>query len=143
MIHIQYITSARNNKDIFWIKPLWCPIGSPFCIVRWTTKRGMNICPIYRGVRRKIDGTMYVECKYDDVPESKTQSYLVPPYSLPKRYDDVSTLNAATGSPENCPRCMHYIGSICMTYGEFRNPCDNFIDEERFITETAKKLWRD
>lgn len=145
MIHIQYIISTQNNKDTFWIKPLWCPIGSPFCIVRWTTKQGINICPLYWRVRRKVDGRMYVECTYDDVPKSntRTQSYLVPPYSMPNKYDEGSILNATTEVQENCLGCMHYLGSICMTYGEFRDPCDNFVDQERFIAETAKKLCRD
>ena len=144
MIHIQYLISNKD-KVVFWIKPLWCPIGRPFCIIRWTTKQGMNICSLYRSVRRKIDGTMYVECEYDDVPKPKavTQSYLVPPYSLPRKYDEGSTLNAITEAPENCLGCVHYLGSICMAYGEFQDPCDNFVEEERFIAETAKRLCRD
>ena len=144
MIHIQYLISTKD-KVVFWIKPLWCPIGRPFCIVRWVLKQGMNICPLYHSVRRKIDGTMYVECKYDDVPKSNTvtQSYLVPSYSLTSKYDEGFTLNATTKAPENCLGCMHDLGSICMTYGEFRDPCYNFVDEERFITETAKRLRED
>ncbi len=88
---------------------------------------------------------MYVECKYDDVPKSNTvtQSYLLPPYTPTNKYDEGFTLNATTEAPENCLGCMHYVGSICMTYGEFRDPCDNFIDEERFVTETAKRLRED
>src|SRR5712692_3777216 len=111
MIHIQYLISTKD-KVVFWIKPLWCPIGRPFCIIRWNTKQNMNICPLYCGVRRKIDGTMYVECKYDDVHKSNTatQSYLVPPYSLPSKYDEGSALNAISEAPENCFGCMHYLG---------------------------------
>jgi hypothetical protein len=144
MIHIQYII-FNKDKVVFWIKPLWCPIGSPFCIVRWNTKQGMNICPLYYGAKRKTDGGMCIECTYDNVSKSNsaTQSYLVPPYSLLNKYDEVSILNATTEAPENCLGCMHYLGFICMTYGEFRDPCDNFMDEERFVTETAKRLRED
>ena len=145
MIHIQYIISNQNNRDTFWIKPLWCPIGSPFCIVRWTKKKDMNICPLYHGAKRKTDRRMYVECKYDDVSESNTatQSYLVSPYSLQRKYDEGSTLNAITEAPENCLGCVHDLGSICMAYGEFQDPCENFVEEERFIAETAKRLCSD
>jgi hypothetical protein len=144
MIHIQYLISNKD-KVVFWIKPLWCPIGRPFCIIRWTTKQNMNICPLYHGARGKTYRRMYVECKYDGVPKSnaKTQSYLVPPYSLQSKYDEGSTLNATTEARENCFGCMHDLGSICMAYGEFRDPCHNFVDEERFIGETAKRLRED
>jgi hypothetical protein len=122
MIHIQYLISNKD-KSTFWIKPLWCPIGRPFCIAKWSTKQGINICPLYCGVRRETDGATGVWCKYDEIPN----------------------LNILTEIPENCLACSHYrclitLGDICILYREFRDPCSSFMYEERFIALPQNKF---
>ena len=125
MIHVQYLISTKN-RDNFWIKPFWCPIGRPFCIVRWNTKQGLNVCPFYSGVRRETDKAMYVWCKYDEVSKS----------------------NIPNNIPENCLICTYYrcpvtLGDICMLYREFRDPCSNFMDEEKSIVlRQTKSLFK-
>ncbi len=127
MTHVQYLISTKD-KSIFWIKPLWCPIGRPFCIVRWNTKRGINICPFYCGVRRETDGAMCVWCKYDEVSKPTTGTYTYSFKLSVGKYDEVSKSNIATQVPENCPTCTHYLGDICITKGELRDPCADFMD---------------
>jgi hypothetical protein len=127
MIHIQYLISTRD-KEIFWIKPLWCPLGRPFCVARWNQKQGINVCPCYCGVRREDYGSMYVWCKYDGLTNSITKTHT---YSLKlsvSGYDKESISNVGSMIPDNCPRCIQYLGDICITNGEFQNPCNDFTD---------------
>jgi hypothetical protein len=121
MIYIQYQILNNKEESIFWIKPLWCPIKRPFCIVRWNRKQDISICPFYCGIRGKSYGKNRIECGCDEELESQ----------------------ALGGVSENCPSCMHYLGSVCTYYGEFRDPCDSFFDEEKFFIETAKRLHED
>ncbi len=127
MIHIQYLISARD-KETFSIKPLWCPLARPFCIARWNQKQGINVCPFYCGVRRETHGSMYVWCKYDELPNSVTKTYTYNFNLSMGGQDRESISNVGSIVPDNCPRCIQYFGDICITNGDFRNPCNDFMD---------------
>lgn len=140
MIHIQYLISTKE-KEIFWIKPLWCPLARPFCISRWNQKQGINVCPCYSGVRRETYGPMYVWCKYDELPNTTARKYTYNFKLSVSNNDMESKLNTGAEIPDNCPRCIQYLGDICITNGEFRTPCDDFKDVITWL-QTAS-LFRD
>lgn len=134
MIHIQHFISTKDkDKGLFWIKPLWCPIGRPFCIVRWSTKQCINICSFYCGVRREGDRAMRVWCNYDELPQSKIGAYTYSFKLFFGRYDELSKSNISSGVPEDCPRCMHYLGDICIINGELQDNCTDFVDTNAWL----------
>jgi len=104
MLTVEYQGSPRDEV-LFWIKPLGCPIGKPFCVVRWNLEQGINTCQFYCGVRRTRYGISYVKCTYDEV-----------------------VIRNRTSDIPKCPKCTNYYGDICILYGEFRDPCFDFVD---------------
>ncbi|GIW47937.1 MAG: hypothetical protein KatS3mg078_1814 [Deltaproteobacteria bacterium] len=128
MLHIRYRMSPREDKSLFWIKPLWCPISRPFCVARWHAKQGMNMCPFYQGVRREVGGQMCVWCRYDEQSESNFRYVYSFGMSFGHSKSGPSLKWDRGIIPEMCRRCMYYMGSVCMCYGEFREKCSDFID---------------
>ncbi len=108
-----------GDNVVFGIKPLVCTIGKPFCVVRQNLEQGTNKCQFFGGIRRIRCGISYVKCNYDEEEIIRSK---------------------ASNIPVRCSQCTNYYGDICISYGDFREPCSDFIEGSDFVKYHILKI---
>ncbi len=71
MRYVQGLVSIKYGKDTLWVKPLFCPVGRPFCVVRWDIRQPTNACSFNLGYRRTVDGRFFIKCGFEEGKHTK------------------------------------------------------------------------